>query len=127
FGLEERETHTVEPHETLLGGDPEVTVRGLRDGVDRSTRKALAAFPAVADVLEDGAFRIERLRGGAAHERGDGGEQARRHRPSPPGLKGGTRTPQPRPRLLGRADPQSPGGRGCRGGWSPRPPPARQT
>ncbi len=71
------EAHAVEPREALLGADPEVSVAGLEQGLDRVLGKALLRLPRVEAVLRQGLGGVEGDGGrGAEHPRGgeDAGE-----------------------------------------------------
>src|SRR5262249_14616842 len=54
--IESNKTHAIEPCQAVVSPDPKITVRGLRDGGDRTTRQAVLSRPNINEVLSAASF-----------------------------------------------------------------------
>ncbi len=93
-GLQQTEAQAVETDKPLLGADPQIAVGRLGDRVHRTAGESPLAAPLVADVLREGAIRIDRVRPIAQAQHHDGGQHCAGPKPSGSAARENTGTAQ---------------------------------
>ncbi len=53
FRLKNRETHSIEPRQPILGAEPDITIRRLSKGLDGISRQSIVSVPGAGGVLSN--------------------------------------------------------------------------